>query len=320
MSKIVYAMGELVMDLFPVKAKIDLSDQTSYLMQPGGAPGNVCVAVSKLGEKSSFIGLVGNDLFGKVMIDTLHSYGVDTTHLHTTDHGKTMIAKVETLEDGERIFTFVRNPSADQLLSVHHLKGVDFSNSIFHFGSVALSTPSSMLAHELAIVQAKSQGSMVSFDVNLRLSLFEDVDAYFQLVKLFLNKADIVKLSEEEMAILFPDLTETKVMESLLERGIQVVLLTKGKEGSSVYTKNFVVHQDSIPVKAMDTTGAGDGFMGAILALLATSSSPLHEEEATWKQYLQVANVVGAITTTVQGAMNAYPTMEQVQTRINESK
>jgi fructokinase len=319
MRKTVYAMGELVMDLFPTFEKVDLLDPSSYRMQAGGAPGNVCVAVSKLGVKSGFIGLIGNDLFGQVIQESLQSYDVDTTHLKTTNEGNTMIAKVQTLADGERVFTFVRNPSADQLLSVGDVEGIDFSQSIFHFGSVALSTPCSILAHEAAIKQALLQGALISFDVNLRMSLFEDEKAYAQLVHGFMNQVDLMKLSEEEMAFLFPHCTEIEVMTSLFERGIQVVLVTRGSKGSSVYTKTYAVHQTSIPVKAIDTTGAGDGFMGAILAQLATSDKILQEDETTWRQYLQIANAVGAWTTTIQGAMNAYPTMEQVQSLIQKT-
>ena len=308
----VITIGELLIDFMPMEKGFRLKDTEGFVKKPGGAPANVAVAAAKLGRDAYFIGQVGQDGFGDFLKSSLEAYGVNTSRLYQTSKAKTALAFVSLDDRGERDFIFYRNPSADQLLEKDGINLDDFKNEILHFCSVSLDDYPIKETHKYVIRTLKQKGTIISFDPNLRFSLFSDLMAYRKNILEFIPYADILKISEDELEFITTFKDEKKAVEMLLKFPLKYLIITRGSEGASLFTKSKRYDVGGVEVDAIDMTGAGDAFIGAFLAKIALDEITDKNEDEKIIEYLNFANKVAALTTTKLGAMNAIPYLDEI--------
>ena len=196
----VFAIGEALIDFIPGEKGVALKEVSTFHKQLGGAPANVACAIAKLGGKSAFIGKLAADPFGEFIATSLQQVGVDTSYISWTDQAKTMLAFVSLKIDGDRDFSFYRNPSADLLLAEEEIRTDWFTRGdVLHFCSVSLIEASVKYAHKKAITSIKERGGIISFDPNVRLPLWEKSEECRQTILQFIPMSDIIKISEEEL-------------------------------------------------------------------------------------------------------------------------
>lgn len=306
----VICLGEVLVDMIPLNAT-----NTEYQKSPGGAPANVAVGISRLGVSSSFVGSIGYDLIGQFLKKTLDDYGVDTTGLHQIKHAKTPLVFVELAENGERSFEFMIEHSADQFLSAEQLHDEPFKQAnILHIGSISTIHPTSRAATHKAIHLARENGMLVSFDPNIRLSIWPDALEALEQIKALLFTSDVVKLSEEELEFLTEEQDETAAVFKLKDYQIPLLIITKGEAGSSFYTDTLKVNVSAHSVQAVDTTGAGDAFVSGVLSQIHELDKPLSALDATDLSNIGAfASVSGALAAASKGAMTALPTRVEVE-------
>jgi fructokinase len=317
-NKCVVCLGEILIDFVPEENGQALADVGSFRKAAGGAPANVAATVAKLGGSSRFIGKIGRDPFGAFLKKTLEEVGVDAAVVET-DEAKTALAFVSLRHDGERDFLFFRDPSADMLLRTDEIEEAWLADAaIYHFGSVSLISEPCRSATLEAARQARTHGALVSYDPNVRLALWPSADAARQEILQQLPLADVVKVSEEEVEFLL-GADVTTGAQQLLARGPKVIVITLGAQGCRVVTARQDLLVPGQPVAAVDTTGAGDGFVGGMLFQLASlgvtpaSIADALGDAETAQRVFAFANRVGAITTTRRGAIPALPTLAEVQ-------
>jgi len=311
MSKL-YCIGEALIDFIPAG---ETPDGTQLLApMPGGATANTAVAAAKLGASASFIGKVGDDGFGRMLIDVMKGYGVDTTYMSMTREACTTLAFVTLSGDGDRSFTFARKPGADMLLSGEDIPdGLFRSGDILHFGTVGLAPGSlSTIAHIKALDAAKTARAFITFDPNVRLPLWDDADVLKTTILDFLPYADVVKVSDDELDFIFGTKSEEEAAAFCFSLGASLLFVTRGKNGAAVYTRDYAMDVPGLPVTAVDTTGAGDAFNGAFLSRFLTIPLSERLKPGPMKDILDFANASGAITVTRKGAMAGSPTIEEL--------
>ncbi len=303
----IVCLGELLIDFVALEHDVSVGEASGFKKAPGGAPANVAVAVSRLGHASAFLGQVGDDPFGHYLADVLAADKVDVSGLRFSADARTALAFVSLRADGERSFMFYRHPSADMLMrpedvALDVLKG----KQIFHFGSITLINEPSRSATLKAADAARAEGLLISYDPNLRLALWPDADAARAGMLAGLDYATIVKVSEEEVEFL----TGGRDVSSLWRDSIQLIAVTQGADGAIIYTRDNQQHIEGFNVRAVDTTGAGDGFVaGLLVGLLEHKADYLSHLESI----VRFANAVGALTTTQIGAIPALPTRVSVE-------
>ncbi|NOU87389.1 carbohydrate kinase [Paenibacillus sp. LMG 31460] len=314
----IVCLGELLIDFVPEVNGQALADVTSFQRAAGGAPANVAAAVAKLGGDARFIGKIGRDPFGDFLVRTLDEVGVHTAVVQT-DEAKTGLAFVSLRADGERDFLFFRDPAADMLLRADEVQAQWLEDAaVYHFGSVSLIAEPCRTATLDAARRARDFGALVSYDPNVRLALWPSADAARAEILAQLPLADVVKVSEEEVEFLL-GVDATTGAQQLLQRGPKVIIITLGPGGCRVVTARQDVVIPGQPVAAVDTTGAGDSFVGGMLyQLVALGAAPativdVLAETGAAEQVFAFANRVGAITTTRRGAIPALPTLAEVQ-------
>ena len=302
MSQKIWVLGDAVVDLIP-------DGENHYLRCAGGAPANVAVGIARLGGESAFIGRVGKDPLGEFMQQTLQQENVQTSHMILDPQQRTSTVIVG-LDNGERSFTFMVNPSADQFLQVMDLPNFQ-ANEWLHCCSIALiNNPSRETTFE-AIRRIKAAGGFFSFDPNLRESLWASFDDMKKTVMQAVALADVLKFSEEELTLL----TDTQTLDEAFEKITalypeKLIIVTLGKDGARYHLagKKDIVAGKAL--KPVDTTGAGDAFVGGLLAGL--SQHPNWKEIPVLEQILRQANACGALATTAKGAMSALPNKAQL--------
>ncbi|KAI3911972.1 hypothetical protein MKW98_010916 [Papaver atlanticum] len=312
-NSLIVSFGEMLIDFVPTESGVSLAEAPGFLKAPGGAPANVAIAVSRLGGKSAFVGKLGDDEFGHMLKNILNQNGVSSEGVIFDQGARTALAFVTLKADGEREFMFYRNPSADMLLTESELNlELIRKAKIFHYGSISLITEPCRSAHLKAMEVAKDAGAILSYDPNLRLPLWPSAkDAKEQIMSIW-ERADVIKVSDNEFEFLTGlETVDDEVAISLMHPGLKLLLITLGDHGCKYYTKHFHGTVDAFKVKAVDTTGAGDAFVGALLNKIVQDDSIL-ENEASLKTVLKFANACGAITTTKKGAIPALPNEEEV--------
>ncbi len=310
----IYTIGEALIDFIPEEKGVGLKDVSSFRKVAGGAPANVACAVARLGGKSTFIGKLGDDPFGTFIARSLASCGVDTRRIVFTEKANTALAFVTLKADGNRDFLFYRNPSADMLLDESEINERWFhSDDILHFCSVDLIEAPVKYAHIKAIQSVKAQGGIISFDPNVRLPLWDNPADCRKTIHEFMPLAHILKISDEELEFVTGMTDISAAVSSLFVGDVRVVILTKGKEGAELFTPDFTVVVPGLPVSAIDTTGAGDAFVGSVLYKLTAGNLSLEAiTKETALDLLTFANRVAAITTTKKGAIDSLPTLDEV--------
>ncbi|KAM7278418.1 hypothetical protein ACFE04_005552 [Oxalis oulophora] len=311
-NNLIVSFGEMLIDFVPTVSGVSLAEAPGFLKAPGGAPANVAVAVSRIGGKAAFMGKVGDDEFGHMLAGILKENGVDGKGINFDTGARTALAFVTLRADGEREFMFYRNPSADMLLKPEELN-LDLIRSakVFHYGSISLIVEPCRSAHLKAMEVAREAGALLSYDPNLRLPLWPSADYAREQIKSIWDKADLIKVSDNELEFLTgSDKIDDESAMSLWHPNLKLLLVTLGEKGCSYYTKNFRGKVDGFHVKTVDTTGAGDSFVGALLCKIVEDHTIL-EDEARLREVLTFANACGAITTTKKGAIPALPTTEE---------
>ncbi|CAK9146007.1 unnamed protein product [Ilex paraguariensis] len=294
-SPLIACFGEMLIDFVPDTAGVSLAESQGFLKAPGGAPANVACAITKLGGNTAFIGKVGEDEFGRMLVDILKKNRVNTDGVLFDQHARTALAFVTLKSNGEREFMFYRNPSADMLLKESELNiGLIKQATIFHYGSISLITEPCKSAHMAAMKAAKQAGILLSYDPNVRLPLWPSAEAARTGIKSIWREADFIKVSDDEVAF----------------------LTGKDPENEEASFKGKV---DGFAVKTVDTTGAGDSFVGALLVSVAKDPS-IFQDEGKLKDVLTFANACGALCTTQKGAIPALPTPSDAHALIAHSR
>eukprot|EP01018_Ginkgo_biloba_P028532 Gb_30584 [translate_table: standard] len=313
-NSLVVCFGEMLIDFVPTVGGLSLAEAPAFKKAPGGAPANVAVSIARLGGSSAFIGKVGEDEFGYMLADILKKNNVDNKGMRFDAGARTALAFVTLRADGEREFMFYRNPSADMLLHESELE-VDLIKkaTIFHYGSISLIAEPCKSAHLAAMKIAKDAGVLLSYDPNLRLPLWASAEAAREGIMSIWDTADIIKISEEEISFLTEgeDPYDDTVVRKLFHPNLRLLLVTEGQDGCRYYTKDFSGRVNGLKVEAVDTTGAGDAFVGGILSQLACDIS-LYQDEKRLREALKFANACGAITVQERGAIPALPGREAV--------
>ena len=317
MKKLV-AIGEALIDFIPTEKGCSLGEVDTFHPVTGGAPANVCGAYTKLGGVSNMITQLGKDAFGDKIEKDLNYFGINTEHILRTDKANTCLAFVSLMEDGNREFSFYRKPSADMLLQKEDINEKWFEDSFaLHFCSVSLGEYPMKYAHKTAIEYAKKAGAMISFDPNIRLPLWDDHEALKKTVLEFWPEADILKISDEELEFITGCKKIEQAKNILFKGNVKLVLFTKGADGAEVYTKQMKAVSEGRKVKAVDTTGAGDAFIGSFLYQLsadgvtAQNLSELSEQKAI--EYMDFSNAYCAYSVQGKGAIASYATMAEMK-------
>ncbi|WP_395940556.1 aminoimidazole riboside kinase [Bacillus sp. HMF5848] len=310
----IICLGEALIDFVP----LDM-DNISYQKSPGGAPANVAVGAAKLGANSAFVGTVGADVMGEFLYDTLAQYNVNVEKMNKVTTHQTNLVFVKNDTNGERSFSFYIPNSADQQLSENDINEDFFKKyKIVHYGSISLIHEPIHNAHLKAIQVAKQHGLICSYDPNLRMSLWKDEGHAKETILSIMPEADVLKVSEEELAFLTGETDIPRGIEALSQYNISVILVTLGSEGSYVSTKGEIRHVPARKVKAVDTTGAGDAFMSGILYNINEYNKPIEQitiDELV--EFAKFASVSGALAASTKGAMTALPSINEVQNQLN---
>ena len=307
----VIALGELLID-FTMNGQ---SEQGNNMFEacPGGAPCNVLALLNKMGKKTAFIGKVGKDQFGALLRDTITEAGIDASNLMVDETVQTTLAFVHTFPDGDREFSFYRNPGADMMLTADEVNPeVVKDTKVFHFGTLSMTHEGVREATKKAVETAKANGCLVSFDPNLRPPLWSSLDLAKEQMEYGFGKCDILKISDNEIQFVSGKEDYDEGIAYLQETyNIPLILLTMGKDGSRAYYKGMRVERPGFSVKAIETTGAGDTFCGSSLNYLVDHDFENLTEEQLGEM-LTFANAAAALVTTKKGAIKAMPVKEEV--------
>ena len=316
----VVTLGELLID-FTDNGK-SAQGNTMFEANPGGAPCNVLAMLNRFGHPTAFIGKVGKDIFGLKLKSVLEEVGIDTSNLIVDEDARTTLAFVQTFEDGDRDFSFYRNPGADMLLTADEVDGeLVKSARLFHFGTLSMTHEGVREATKKAIRLAKEAGAVVSFDPNLRPPLWKSLDDAKEQAAYGFTQCDVLKISDNEIQWFTGEEDYDKGIEKLRqEYDIPLILLSMGKDGSRAYYKDLRVEIPSfIQKETIETTGAGDTFGGCCLHyVLEYGLDGLNEERL--KEMLTFANAAASIITTRKGALRVMPEVEEVKRFIESRK
>lgn len=308
----VTALGELLIDF----TENGESSQGNPMMEanPGGAPCNVLAMLEKLGKKTAFIGKVGADMFGNQLKKAVEEVGIDTRNLIMDKKHHTTLAFVHTYPDGDRDFSFYRDPGADMMLTKEEVqKELIQSSRIFHFGTLSSTHEGVREATRHAIELAKEAGCIITFDPNLRPPLWNSLEDARKEIEYGMTKCDVLKISDNEVEFLFDTTDYDKGAALIREKyNIPLVLITMGKDGSRAYYKDMRVEvAPFLQENTIETTGAGDTFCASSLNyVLEHGLEDLTEENL--KELLTFANAAASLITTRKGALRVMPSKEEV--------
>lgn len=317
----VVALGELLIDF----TENGLSEQGNPLLEanPGGAPCNVLSMLQKLGDKTAFIGKVGNDGFGHLLTKAVQEQGIDTTGLVYDNDVHTTLALVLKKENGDRDFAFYRNPGADMNLKEEEVnESLIASSSIFHFGTLSLTDESVKKATQKAVKVAKENGLTITFDPNLREPLWRSLEEAHEQVAWGLQQADVVKISDNEITW-FTGMDNYDEGIAFLQKeypNLKLICLSMGGDGSkAVYRDIHVAYPAFLQEATIETTGAGDTFCACMIHTVLENGID-HLDEEKLKEMLKFANAAASLVTTKKGALRVMPTKEEVETFIETSR
>ncbi|AEY67229.1 carbohydrate kinase [Clostridium sp. BNL1100] len=314
----VVALGELLIDFTPTGNSS--ANNLLFERNPGGAPANVLTAVSKLGGKCAFIGKVGNDQFGNFLKSVLEDNHIEAKGLKFSEKVNTTLAFVHLDEHGDRSFSFYRNPGADLMLTPDDLElDIIKECKIFHFGSLSMTDEPARSATIKAVEYAKSEGKIISYDPNWRPLLWKDDIQARAGMMLGLEYADILKISETELEFLTGESNLEYGSKILFNKGIKLILVTLGPKGCFFRCSDGCGHLNTYDTRVVDTTGAGDAFLGGLLYQISKVTSPLVEINKTMiSDIIDFSNAVGALCASKRGAIPAMPSLPEVEACINK--
>lgn len=314
----VAALGELLIDF--TENGISGQGNPVYEANPGGAPCNVLAMLTKLGRKTSFIGKVGQDIFGNRLKEILAETGIDISNLVMDEEIRTTLAFVETFPDGDRDFSFYRNPGADMMLREEEVQeDILKDTAIFHFGTLSMTHEEVRRATKKAVETAKAAGAVISFDPNLRKPLWKSLEDARKQVAYGLSKCDVLKISDNEIQWFTGEEDYDIGINKLREQyDISLIVLSMGRDGSRAYYKDLRV--EAVPFlqeNTIETTGAGDTF-GACCLHYVLQYGLKNLDEDKLQEMLTFANAAASIITTRKGALRVMPDVNEVQELINK--
>lgn len=309
--KKVLCPGEALIDFISTSAGKSLKETEGFIKKAGGAPANVAAAISKLGAQAYFCGTVGKDAFGEFLEDTFKNNNIDTEMMFKLDNANTTLAFVSLTEDGDRDFQFMRD--ADSRLSFELIESKLESFDLFHFGSATAFLDGELKKTYYKLKEyALANNKIITFDANYRDALFSDKkETFVECCKDFIKDSYIVKLSEEEAALISGLENVEEAAKYIVSLGCQNLIITLGKSGALLTTKEKQVLVPTKEIEMKDATGAGDAFIGAVITQV------LETPDKEMEEIIKLANLVGGITTTKLGALESIPTWEEVETYKN---
>lgn len=314
----VVALGELLIDF--TENGTSVQGNPVYEANPGGAPCNVLAMLNKAGKKTAFIGKVGQDIFGKRLKTVLEETGIDVSNLIMDADVRTTLAFVETFADGDRDFSFYRNPGADMMLREEELHADLLRDTrIFHFGTLSMTHEEVRKATKTAIRIAKESGALISFDPNLREPLWKSLDEAKEQVAYGLSQCDILKISDNEIRWFTGEEDfDAGIAKLKSQYDIPLIMLSMGKDGSRAHYKDLRVEAAPfLQENTIETTGAGDTFGGCCLYHVLKYGLD-HFDEGKLKEMLTFANAAASIITTRKGALRVMPEIAEVERLMTE--
>lgn len=314
----VICIGELLVEFVSTETNVSLMDAPGFVKAPGGAPANVAVGLKNLGLNSRFIGKVGDDPFGEYLRRALDEKGVDTQFLLVDPEARTTAVYVAVWDDGHKDLCFYRNPGADMMLRKAEIVPQMLEGArCFHYGSITLIDEPSASTQRILLEQARTKGLMISYDPNYRLTLWPDVDTAKDVIQDAFRYCHLAKVSEEEWEIVSGHTDLEAGIKAILDHGVELLVISFGEKGALATNGDYKIQIPALDVETVETTGAGDGFLAAMISQLL----PLREEqgslakipEAQVREALHFANAVGALACLKMGAIPALPTLEEVK-------
>lgn len=302
----VVALGELLIDF--AQLSVDGDGYPTMAAHAGGAPGNFLAALNQYGARTAFLGKVGDDTFGRLLLGTLKQAGIENRGIVVDPTVFTTLAFV-TFKDGDRSFSFARKPGADTMLRFDE---VDLSlidqAKVFHFGSLSLTGEPVRTATRQAIAYAKEQGKLITYDPNLRLPLWDSPERAREEILWGLSQADVVKISDEEVSFLWDCQPQEGARKLLEDYGVKLAMVTLGPKGCMLYNRKGNVTVSSPKVKTIDTTGAGDIFGGsAVSRLLKLGKAPEDLDQAELEGIARFASTAASLSTEHPGGIPSIP-------------
>ena len=313
----VVALGELLIDF--TCQSVDASGYPTMVAHPGGAPANFLAALTGFGAKTAFLGKVGNDTFGKLLKQTLVEVGIDTSGLLVSGDVFTTLAFVTLDETGNREFSFSRKPGADTCITFDELDlSIIDRAKVFHFGTLSLTDEPAATATRKTVEYAKSKGKLITYDPNLRKPLWKDLEHARQQLIWGMTRADVVKISDEEVEFLWGLGVEEGARYILEHFDVKLVFVTCGADGCFFCNRRASGKVPSLSgIQVVDTTGAGDIFGGsAVWKLLQTGKSPEELDGVQLREIVRFACVSAGLSTTKPGGISSVPSLEQVLERL----
>lgn len=307
----IVSLGEALIDMFPAETGKHLIEVSCFTPKPGGAPANVAVAAARLGASTAFIGKVGQDFFGEYLQQVLKGEDVETRGLRFDPDARTTLALIAQPNENNE-YIFYRNLGADQRLRPDELdRELLTKTRALHIGSISLTDEPARSATVEAVRLAKQNNALISFDVNYRPALWRSRDDALAQIAAMLPNANVLKVNEQELELLTKTSDVEKGSALLFARGPKLVVVTLGAQGSYFHSVKTSGYVKAFKVDAIDSTGCGDAFVGALLTQLVKSD--LNDLDAHFPNALEYANAAGAITATRRGAIPALPTAQQVR-------
>lgn len=314
------ALGELLIDYTPAgksPAGMDLFEQN-----PGGAPANVLACASRLGRKTALIGKIGADMQGEFLRKTLREAKINTDGLIADENFYTTLAFVSLSESGERSFSFARKPGADTQLQIEDVNlSLIRSSRIFHFGSLSLTDNPAREATHFALEEAKKANCIISYDPNYRPLLWKSRDYAKEQMCAVLPYADIIKISDEETELITGQSDPQAAAMRLIENEIKIAAVTLGKDGVLIATKEGLEAVPGFQVDAVDTTGAGDAFLGAFLYSIGKlDEKPESVSLSKLREIAEFSNAAAACCVTRRGAIPAMPMLNEIEAAMKKER
>ncbi len=311
----VTALGELLIDF--TENGVSLQGNPLFEANPGGAPCNVLAMLSKLGHKTAFIGKVGKDFFGEQLKAAIQEQGIHADYLRMDENVHTTLALVHTFPDGDRDFSFYREPGADMMLTEEEVPEALLADTkLFHFGTLSMTHEGVRRATKKAVTLAKQSGAWISFDPNLRPPLWKSMEEARQQALYGLEHCDILKISDNEIQWLTGEEDYTAGAEWIYGRyHIPLILVSMGKEGSRAYYHGRMAAEGRPYLRAdtIETTGAGDTFCGCVLHFIVEHGLD-GLTDGDLSEMLDFANRAASVITTRKGALRVMPTKEEILT------
>jgi sugar/nucleoside kinase (ribokinase family) len=314
----VVCMGELLVEFVSTQSNVSLARAPGFIKAPGGAPANVAVALQRLGLPARFVSKVGDDPFGAFLRESLSADGLDLRWLLVDPAARTTAVFVAVWDDGRKDLCFYRNPGADLLLNEADIGEALFDGArCFHYGSITFIHEPGASAQRKALDIARRKGLMVSYDPNYRPTLWPDAETARRVIRDSFRYCHLAKVSEEEWEVASGHQGLDAGIQAILGRGVELLVISRGPRGAIATNGDYRIELPAYPVEVVETTGAGDGFLAAMITRLLPERERLGslarvDREAV-RDALRFANAVGALTCTRPGAIPALPTRAEAE-------